>query len=199
MLKSFWVSNFGSNLSFFKMSNLKGSNFGKWQDNQNKSCRSSWPLQLWCLSNFHLRSFVSQNYFSRSSKEPTRWLSASAMGDSQYSFSLTTFRFVLLSLHLSLARPLHRDRGRFCVVTVVWFDLFPVDFAAARRESLCRSSTRSRLLDPGRPRSGSKVRFAQQSPLTPLISYVGILLLLGRERFVTNLKRHYDVLSRAQH
>ena len=53
-----WVSNFGSNLSFFKISNLKGSNLVKWQDNQNKSCRSWWVEQLWCLSNFHLRSFI---------------------------------------------------------------------------------------------------------------------------------------------
>ena len=57
MLKSFWVSNFGSNLLFFKISNLKGSNFVKWQDDQNKSCRSSWVEQLLYSSLLHLKSF----------------------------------------------------------------------------------------------------------------------------------------------
>ena len=65
MLKSFWVSNFGSNLLFFQISNLKGSNFVKWQDDQNKSCRSSWPLQLWCSTLIFIWDhLVSQNYFS---------------------------------------------------------------------------------------------------------------------------------------
>ena len=57
MLKSFWVLNFGSNLSFFKISNLKGSNLVKWQDNQNKSCRSWWVEQLLYSSLLHLKSF----------------------------------------------------------------------------------------------------------------------------------------------
>ena len=51
------VSNFGSNLSFFKFQNLKGSNLVKWQDNQNKSCRSWWVEQLLYSSLLHLKSF----------------------------------------------------------------------------------------------------------------------------------------------
>ena len=57
MLKSIWVSNFGSNLSFFKISNLKGSNFVKWQDDQNKSCRYWWVEQLLYSSLLHMKSF----------------------------------------------------------------------------------------------------------------------------------------------
>jgi len=78
-----------------------------------------------------------------------------------------------LTTSLACSSPPSRSGGDFVSFGgLIW--PFPVDFSAARRESLCRSSTRSRLSDPGRPRSGSKVRFAQQSPLTPLISYVGI-------------------------
>ena len=50
---------FGSQIlvSFFKISNLKCSNFVKWQDDQNKSCISWWVEQLLYSSLLHLKSF----------------------------------------------------------------------------------------------------------------------------------------------
>ena len=56
-LKWFGGPNYGFNLSFFKFQNLKGSNLVKWQDNQNKTCRSWWVEQLLYSSFLHLKSF----------------------------------------------------------------------------------------------------------------------------------------------
>ena len=42
---------------FLTFQNLKGSNLVKWQDDQNKSCRSWWVEQLLYSSLLHLKSF----------------------------------------------------------------------------------------------------------------------------------------------
>ena len=55
--KSFGVSKCCLNLPFLEIQNLNCSNQITWKDDQNKSCRSWWFLELCSWQHFHLKSF----------------------------------------------------------------------------------------------------------------------------------------------
>ena len=107
MLKSFWVSNFGSNLSFFKIWNLKGSNFVKWQDDQNKNCRSRLVEQLLYSSLLHGWQWIAGTRRGTARVPPQVFPHSSGFGvckgeiaQSAIYFTFTAHRFDSVSVNL---------------------------------------------------------------------------------------------------
>ena len=107
MLKSFWVSNFGSNLSFFKISNLKGLNFVKWQDDQNKNCRSRLVEQLLYSSLLHGWQWIAGTRRGTARVPPQVFPHSSGFGvckgeiaQSAIYFTFTAHRFDSVSVNL---------------------------------------------------------------------------------------------------